>query len=388
MVSDLNNNKFYNMDQISDTEFSVSWGRVGNLQGTISYPIKKWNSMRNSKIRKGYQDITELKADNSTPRKSFKDITDTQVSDLILKLQGYASKSITENYTVGSEDVTQNQISRAQSLLDKISETSYYESRDFNDLNRDLCELYTIIPRRMSDVRLYILKENNVDQYRKIIIQEQSFLDTMKSQVKVSIAQEEDNSEDKTLLEVAGITVESVSDEEVLYIKNLLEDSKDRFKRAFKVTNIETQARYDKRVNGGKRISLWHGSRNENWWNILDTGLLIRPSSAILTGAMFGYGIYFADKAKKSIGYTSTRGSYWASGSSNSGYLALFSVYLGNLLEVTRCESWMSSANKNSLKQRGNYDSLFAKGGYDLYNNEYVVYEIDQCTISYIVEIS
>jgi hypothetical protein len=36
----------------------------------------------------------------------------------------------------------------------------------------------------------------------------------------------------------------------------------------------------------------------------MQTGLLIRPSGAI-SGSMFGDGIYFADKAQKSIGYSS-----------------------------------------------------------------------------------
>jgi hypothetical protein len=36
----------------------------------------------------------------------------------------------------------------------------------------------------------------------------------------------------------------------------------------------------------------WHGSRNENWFNIMQTGLLIRPSGAVHTGSMFGDGIY------------------------------------------------------------------------------------------------
>jgi poly [ADP-ribose] polymerase len=43
----------------------------------------------------------------------------------------------------------------------------------------------------------------------------------------------------------------------------------------------------------------------------MQTGLLIRPSGAVHTGSMFGDGIYFADKAQKSIGYSSLSGSHW-----------------------------------------------------------------------------
>ena len=32
------------------------------------------------------------------------------------------------------------------------------------------------------------------------------------------------------------------------------------------------------------------------------------------------------------------------------------------------------------------YDSVFAKGGADLRNNEFIVYDGKQCTIAYIIE--
>ena len=40
----------------------------------------------------------------------------------------------------------------------------------------------------------------------------------------------------------------------------------------------------------------------------------------------------------------------------------------------------------DSIKKYGKYDSLFAQGGADLINNEYIVYKEEQCTIRYIVE--
>ena len=65
---------------------------------------------------------------------------------------------------------------------------------------------------------------------------------------------------------------------------------------------------------------LWHGSKNENWLNILGTGLKLNPNATI-TGKMFGKGIYFAPSATKSAGYTSMTGSYWANGRSNRAFM-------------------------------------------------------------------
>jgi poly [ADP-ribose] polymerase len=102
---------------------------------------------------------------------------------------------------------------------------------------------------------------------------------------------------------------------------------------------------------------------------------------------MFGDGIYFADKAQKSIGYTSLRGSYWAKGGGDKAYLALFEVHLGNQKEILHHDSSCYSLSDKVLKKEG-YDSVFAKGGADLRNNEFIVYKPEQCTITHLVEIS
>ena len=105
-------------------------------------------------------------------------------------------------------------------------------------------------------------------------------------------------------------------------------------------------------------------------------------------GKMFGYGLYFADKCQKSLNYTSFRGSYWARGNSNKAFLALYDVHVGNQLKVKKHESWCCSLSKTNLKKRGEkYDSIYAQGGVDLINNEYIVYDSAQSTIRYLVEI-
>jgi poly [ADP-ribose] polymerase len=50
--------------------------------------------------------------------------------------------------------------------------------------------------------------------------------------------------------------------------------------------------------------------------------------------------------------------------------------------KAIRFTSW-----KNKVMEQEGYDSVFAKGGADLRNNEYIVYDGVQCTIAYIVEI-
>jgi poly [ADP-ribose] polymerase len=43
--------------------------------------------------------------------------------------------------------------------------------------------------------------------------------------------------------------------------------------------------------------------------------------------------------------------------------------------------------SKKVLDKEG-FDSVFAKGGADLRNNEYIVYNSAQCTVSHLIEIA
>ena len=76
-----------------------------------------------------------------------------------------------------------------------------------------------------------------------------------------------------------------------------------------------------------------------------------------------------------------------AKGNSSQAFLALYEVNTGMELQVERHENWMYSINEQTLKLKGEYDSLFAKGGYDLRNNEFIIYNQNQCTIKYLIEI-
>jgi poly [ADP-ribose] polymerase 2/3/4 len=168
-------------------------------------------------------------------------------------------------------------------------------------------------------------------------------------------------------------------------------DDKAKFKRAFEVVNHRNQHNFNgfltKTKNSTTKL-FWHGSRNENWLSILKTGLILRPANAVITGKMFGYGLYFADKCRKSLNYTSITGSYWAGGNASKAYLAIYEVHTGNHLKITKHDTWCTQLNETRLKERGvQYDSIFAQGGYDLLNNEYIVYNENQCTIKYLVEI-
>ena len=128
---------------------------------------------------------------------------------------------------------------------------------------------------------------------------------------------------------------------------------------------------------------LWHGSRTENWWSIFKNGMSLNPN-AVVTGKMFGHGLYFAPKAEKSMGYVDMCGSYWAHGTQNKGYLALFEVAMGKPYEIKN--GWLDSDFRYEDLKYGCH-SVWAKAGSTLRNDECIIYKENQCDIRYLVEV-
>jgi poly [ADP-ribose] polymerase 2/3/4 len=390
MVTENNNNKYYNMFENDNGTFSVKYGRVDVTCEECEYPISKWNSIYKSKVKKGYKDVTNLFKEEVASEGKIVKIANNKIERFVDQLMAYANKSVQENYSVSSANVTEAQCEEAQNLINLLLTTKKEEQ----SLNKVLLDIYSVIPRRMSNVRFHLFggegKPLTKENIEKMINNEQSTLDVMRGQIQTQVITKKAGNESKNILESMGLEIVDATDEDVSMIRKMMGPNANQFKRAFRVVNKKTQSAFDsnlKSADNKKSQLLWHGSRNENWWSILGTGLVLRPTNAVISGKMFGYGIYGADKAQKSIGYTSLRGSYWAGGNNDVAYLALFNFHLGNWYHTKHQEGWMSSLDYNSLRRKGPYDSLFAEGGYDLRNNEYIVYKENQLTVNYIIEI-
>lgn len=387
-----NNNKFWKAVAKGD-HFDVEYGRVGSGSQKYSYPISQWNKKYNEKLRKGYVDRTELVEDliaKEKPLKNdgFKEIENKVIAEIVARLQAMAKKAITENYTISSNKVTMAMVDKAQEQLAKMAQMREASVQEFN---LALIELFGIIPRKMGNVSSYIATKS--DDYGKIIQREQDLLDVMKGQVYVPqpVNVETPCEEDKgrTILEEKGLVFEEVDANDIVLIKSALGSCADKFYRAWRVTNLNTQKAFDEYVKDGiKTKLLWHGSRNENWWSIVGSGLVLRPTNAVITGKMFGYGIYFATKARKSLGYTSLSGSYWARGSSSSAFMGLYEVAYGKPYDAYSFDSKFYSLNYEGLQKLcPGANCLHAHEGQMLRNDEIIVYKECQTTIKYLVEL-
>jgi poly [ADP-ribose] polymerase len=413
----VNSNKFYKMEQISPSEFRATWGREDSNRKPQSkvFSMYRWDELYNKRVnkrsRKSYTDVTELRAvevvaDSNDQPASVSAISDSRIRQLFASLQGFATGSVRRNYKVSSEAVTQAQIDRAQYILDQISGLVYTpDTRADNwDVNELLEDLYTVVPRKMAKVSDHLLPYSSgleIDEAKRLFQLEQANIDVMAGQVRANARASAPAPQSPTgkssILDSMGITMRLATADEARAIRNMTQGDGRIIGTVFAVENAATRGAFDghladvtRRKGAGihtRTAQYWHGSRNENWLNILDTGLLIRPPMAQSTGDMFGIGIYFADKFKKSMGYTSYHGSYWAGGRSDRGYMAVFDVHIGKQYEVGRHSHSCYDLSAEKLHRLGQFDSTWGKSGYSLVSNEYIVYSPQQCTVAYLVEL-
>lgn len=390
MVTAENNNKYYNCFPEGDN-FRVEYGRVNSTKTTTSYPISKWESQISSKIKKGYKDVTDLKTalveEIKTDGTKYKDIENESVHRIIEKLRSLARDTVKKNYSVSSASVTEEMVYEAQLVINNL-----ISIKSVNKFNDELLKLFEIIPRKMDNVRSYLIK--STDEIDKVISREQDLLDVMRGQIvtKSTATENKDKEIDNsgiTILDEMGITMRECTPEEINEIKDCMKESSYHFSKAWRVDNISTRKKYEefiKAYNIKNTKLLFHGSRTENWFSILKTGLKIRPANAVWIGAMFGFGSYFSPKCQKSIGYTSLGGSYWAEGKDNVAYMALFDTAYGKPYNVYNFDSKYYSMSFDKLPVGCNCLHAHAGNGM-LRNDEIVYYKTEQMTIKYLIEI-
>lgn len=395
MVTTNNNNKFYDMIPKGDY-IEINYGRINATCTTITKPIREWDSIYRSKVKKGYVDKSELICDAAVaikkPDHEYKPIPEKAVAEIVDRLQAFAKKVIRSNYDVQMNQVTQTMIDEAQELIDRL-----VTLKDVTTFNQCLLELFAVIPRKMSNVNNYLAHSTDGSEFEKIIDKEQSLLDTLRGQVVVIEMQTEENETEYehncTILEAFGIEITPTTEEDVKQIKRELGEDANRYLASWCVTNKKQRKQFDSYIKSHnlrkKDIKLlWHGTRNENVWNILKTGLVLRPTNVVINGKMFGYGIYFAPRARKSIGYTSTYGAGWTKGTAASGFMILHECAYGKAYDVYAFDPKYYDFDAAHLKAVcEDANCLHAHAGSMLRNDEIIFYDESQICAKYLVEI-
>jgi poly [ADP-ribose] polymerase 2/3/4 len=384
MVTENNNNKFYHMVPNNNGTWTASWGRIGNTGGvgrssSCTYQNHQWDAKYAEKIAKGYKDISDVyfQTDPEIKEEPKLEPEDNSVSAQLMRFLATMARNFArESYTIGVEHISPAMIEKGNSILQQMNTIA--KEGDVPAFNKLLRELYCVVPRAMRDTRSCF--PSCAGALLGVVNNEQQMLDSI-----ASVASYAKKSSFSSTPSYENLVISRTTPEEDKKIKALMGNKAYHFTQAWKVSNVLTEKKFDTYKGSKETKLLWHGSRNENFLSILQTGLLLNPN-AVLTGKMFGYGIYFAPSFQKSLGYTSLEGSYWARGKSDLGLIALFEVATGKPYDVYSHSGSLSSFREKDIKAR-HCDSLFAHKGSMLYNDEIVVYNESACTIRYLIEV-
>lgn len=408
-----NNNKFYNITLEDDNNsINVKYGRVGSEGQTTSYTggLKKYNSIINSKIAKGYvlskivsvdskiiSNKSKLKA--VAKRDILGDIKEAKSLDLINKLIEINKHQILKisggNIQVDDSGliktslglVNRETISDARKILNKLTK----ELKSFPDISKSinypilLGDYLKLIPQKVPSLRgwdiNFFVYTTTIDKQNDFLNQLESSMDLYDKKVKSEVDNNITNNkvfnfklalleDKKKFKEISDHFRNTLNSQHVS--KNL------KLKNIYVLTNEEHDKKFlTSKDKFGNMKQLWHGTRAFNILSILKNGLIVPKSSdgIKITGRMFGDGLYFSDQSTKALNYSY---GYWDGRSKdNECFMFLANVALGKTYTPKKPGSYKPK----------DCDSIFAKAKVSgVLNNEMIVPNVEQVQLKYLCE--
>lgn len=403
-----NANKFWNGFLYDDGQVKAEWGRVGyagdsgTWDGGESYLAKKIKE----KSKKGYTEQktigsanivagsgatvknsdlhsiakTQLiKSSNPTLDRLIKRFVDANVHKIT------SSTQITYNSTTGLFAtplgiVTMDGLIEARDILAEMA--LLVRKEKFNaELDANLSKYLRIIPQKLGMGKFNaktVLPDDNAVQKQSDLI------DSLESSYQATQSNPQPaTSNQKAIEQVFKVDMDVLTDDkERKRLERYFESSKKRMhgydavrvREIFKVTIDEMDNSF--KNNCGSIEEVFHGTSQANCLSILKSGLKVSPpSTAAIAGKMFGNGIYGAINSTKSLGYTYGR---WGQGSNgDAGWLFICDFAMG--------KTHSTHGSLSSGAPRG-FDSVWAKAGHSLHNDELIVYKNNQVNIKYLLE--
>lgn len=401
--------KFYKLDVLDDKTVRASYGRMGVKKGELfgersfDYPLSMYWIKYYEKIQKGYVDRTDIyltdsadasqeENDKSNKKATAKVDSSTASYKLFQKLKRFAKKAVEEAEV--KVPLSRTIINESKKLLDEMRAAS-----DVDTFNNYLLELIAILQRpvRTGDgTGVKRIMAGNSNDFARIILREADLIQAMEGSLNHT-GRGPIVTSDFTKY---GIEVyEATEKQKKQVLEHLSDRLKGKVKHVYRVIPQEQQKIFNdylKEHQIHKVKQLWHGSRNQNWMSIIQNSLKLNPD-AIITGKMFGHGIYFAPSSMKSWNYTSYRGTSWANGNSDCAFMGLYAVAYGATVndesdEFDIChdmedKTYNFNLIQNQKPAEGSSISCISQPGYEKIRNsiEEIDHKIaDGCTFSII----
>ena len=402
-----NNNKYWNAKLYDDDQVHAEWGRVGCSNpdsgvwpGGQAYLDKKIRE----KEKKGYTEqktigaVTAAASGGTTVKNSdLHTIARAQllkssspVLDRLIKRfvdanvhKITSSTQITYNSTTGLFStplgiVTPAGLTEARDLLADLA--PFVRKAKFGtEADAILCKYLRIIPQNLGMRRFTtqtVIPDDNAIQKQNDLI------DSLESSYQaMTTAPTPTGGTAKPVEQVFRVDLDVLSDAaERQRLNAYFENSKKRMhgydnvrvREFFKVTIHDMDKAFERSTLPVKEV--FHGTSQANCLSILKSGLKCSPpSTAAIAGKMFGNGIYGAINSTKSLGYSLNR---WGQGGvGDAGWLFICDFAMGKIFST-----------QHSCGKPSGYDSVWAKAGSSLSNDELIVYRNSQVTIKYLLE--
>ena len=434
-----NNNKFYIIQLLQDIhtkKFGVlyRWGRIGFF-GQVNYVIyQTFEEAREAfliklqgKLEYGY---IKIKMQNKIKQEKNNDELDknddglekplANLIRLIFDLKSMNQQMMKIGYD--SDKIPLGQLSpqvisqgykflkNLENIIGNTNDKKSINTKEIYDLSS---KYFTIIPHNFGMNNMHKFVINSQERIKE----ENELLDSIKNIKIVSGILQQTNNNNKEKNEISlkeklnefKYDVTYVSKEENIYsiIDKYLSKSNE-IKNSPKIKLIDLFSVKEKNsiniTNNKNKKLLWYGIRIQNFANVFKSGLSLPPPEAPIYSYMFGKGIYFSDVAIKSF--------YNSHPQNNIGLMLLCEVDLGNIEERLKADVNLPNTleqGKNSVKVLGmNFPdekgSYFDENGIEiplgdiLINqdenkktyfgfNEYIVYNLDQIKIKYILKV-
>lgn len=318
-------------------------------------------------------DKSDVKVDNH-----IKELITLAIDENVHNVTSTTSITYTDGrYETPLGPLTLDHINKAKTPLDDIKYLLTDKNPDEELLKKYNNLYFSLIPHSFGRQ----ITESDWIQTVDKLSDEYDILDQLESAVNLG---DEMNDSISNVIDSLGITLGISTPAEFDRINDKFEDTRARNHgnlRDWKIKNVydaqlgKERKRYDDRSIMGKEVELFHGTRNCNILSIMSGGLIIPHVAA--HGRMFGNGIYAAPNSTKALNYST---GFWG-GSNKYQQTFIFVVKMSLGREYNPTRSMFGGPPSG-------YDSTWAKAkDSSLYNDEVIVYDVEQCTITHVIEL-
>jgi poly [ADP-ribose] polymerase 2/3/4 len=287
--------------------------------------------------------------------------------------------------------LTLGQIEKGEAILSdlyNLFQKKKAKGRD-EEMLRLSGEFYTAIPHRIGRTRAAV--EGAVINALEAFEQKQQTLQLMKDMLQV-------NGEAGSVLfdaridqeyEALGCALEWLEPDSPEFkkisayvIDSQIKSKKIQVRNVYRARRSVEQEQFAENI-GNHRL-LFHGSRIQNWVGILSRGILL-PKIVVSMGihrtdaGWLGHGIYFGDAACTSIAYASP-------GKKKTSLLAIANVALGKVKDYHKITYGLSEPPAGYNSCHGVRARMLVRSEFE--DDEYVVYDVRQQRLEYLVEVA